>query len=34
RDSPSEIRLPLTSANAGKPVVGKQYIQSLSFQLQ
>ncbi len=33
RDSPSEIRVPLSSANAGKPHPGKQYIQSLSYQL-
>lgn len=34
RDSPSEIRVPLTSANVGKPQPGKQYLQSLTFQLQ
>ena len=34
RDSPSEVRLPLSKANAGKPLAGKQYIQSLTFQLQ
>ena len=34
RDSPSEIRVPLSAANAGKPQPGKQYIQSLTFQLQ
>lgn len=33
RDSPSEVRLPLTTQNAGKPQPGKQYIQSLTFQL-
>ena len=33
RDSPSEVRIPLTSANAGKPQAGKQYIQSATFQL-
>ncbi len=33
RDSPTEVRVPLTSAQAGKPQAGKQYIQSLSFQL-
>ena len=33
RDSPAEVRIPLTSANAGKPQAGKQYIQSASFQL-
>ena len=34
RDSPSELRVPLSTQNAGKPQAGKQYIQSLSFQLQ
>jgi hypothetical protein len=34
RDSPSEVRVPLTTANAGKPQAGKQYIQSVTFQLQ
>ena len=34
RDSPSEVRIPLSTANAGKPQAGKQYIQSLTFQLQ
>ena len=34
RDSRSELRVPLTTQNAGKPQAGKQYIQSLSFQLQ
>ena len=29
-----ELRVPLTTQNAGKPQAGKQYIQSLSFQLQ
>jgi hypothetical protein len=33
RDSPSDIRVPLSAANAGKPQAGKQYIQSLTFQL-
>ncbi|HMN21384.1 MAG TPA: DUF2271 domain-containing protein [Ottowia sp.] len=33
RDSPSEIRVPLTSAGAGKPQAGKQYIQALTYQL-
>ena len=33
RDSPSEIRVPLTTPNAGKPQAGKQYIQSLTYQL-
>lgn len=33
RDSPSEIRAPLTTANAGKAQPGRQYIQSLTFQL-
>ena len=34
RDSPSEVRIPLTTANVGKPQAGKQYIQSVSFQLK
>lgn len=34
RDSPSEVRVPLSSAHAGKPQAGRQYIQSASFQLQ
>ena len=34
RDSPSELRVPLSSANAGKPQPGKQYVQALTFQLQ
>ena len=34
RDSPSEIRVPLSAANAGKAQAGRQYIQSMSFQLQ
>ena len=33
RDSPSEVRLPLSTANAGKAQPGKQYIQSLTYQL-
>ncbi len=34
RDSPSEVRVPLSTQNAAKPHPGKQYIQSLTFQLQ
>ncbi|MEP7358003.1 MAG: DUF2271 domain-containing protein [Anaerolineales bacterium] len=34
RNSPSELRVPLSTANAGKPQAGKQYIQSLTFQLK
>uniref|UniRef100_UPI0033428898 DUF2271 domain-containing protein n=1 Tax=Castellaniella defragrans TaxID=75697 RepID=UPI0033428898 len=34
RDSPSEIRVPLSSAQAGKAQAGKQYIQSFTYQLQ
>ena len=34
RDSPSEVRIPLSTANVGKPQAGKQYIQSATFQLQ
>src|SRR5574337_871763 len=31
RDSPAEIRVPLSRANAGKPQPGEQYIQAFSF---
>ena len=34
RDSPSEVRVPLSSANLGKPQPGKLYIQSVSVQRQ
>jgi len=34
RDSPGEVRMPLGSANAGKPQAGKQYVQSAGFQLE
>lgn len=34
RDSPSEIRVPLSTQNAAKPQAGKQYIQTLTFQLE
>lgn len=34
RDSPSEIRVPLNAANAGKAYAGRQYIQSFTFQVQ
>jgi hypothetical protein len=34
RDSPSEVRVPLSTANAGKPQAGTQYIQSVTFQLK
>jgi hypothetical protein len=34
RDSPSEIRVPLTAAGAGQGQAGKQYVQSFSYQLQ
>ena len=34
RDSPSDIRVPLTTQNAGKPQAGKQYVQSLTYQLK
>lgn len=34
RDSPTDVRVPLTTGNVGKPQPGKQYIQSLTFQLQ
>lgn len=31
RDSPSEVILPLSSQNSGKPASGRRYIQSVSF---
>ncbi len=34
RDSPAEIRVPLTATGANKPQAGKQYIQSFTYQLQ
>ncbi len=33
RDSPSDVRVSLSSANAGKPQAGRQYVQALTFQL-
>lgn len=33
RDSPSEVRIPLTRADMGKPHAGKQYIESVSLQI-
>ncbi len=32
RDSPSDVVVPLTSANAGKPVSGRRYVDSFTFQ--
>lgn len=34
RDSPADVRLPLTSQGAGKVQPGKQYVQSLTYQLK
>ncbi len=34
RDSPADVRIPLASAQANKPQAGKQYVQSLTFQLK
>ncbi|TAN13996.1 MAG: DUF2271 domain-containing protein [Burkholderiaceae bacterium] len=34
RESPSEVRVPLTAGGSGKAQAGKQYIQSLTYQLQ
>lgn len=31
RDSPNEVEVPLTSAGAGKPVQGRQYIADLTY---
>lgn len=32
RDSPSDVVIPLTRDNAGKPVTGRRYIKSFTFQ--
>lgn len=32
RDSPNEIAVPLTAAGAGKPVPGRRYIASFTYQ--
>ncbi len=34
RDSPAEIRVPLTKADAGKAHSGRQYVQSFTYQIQ
>jgi hypothetical protein len=34
RDSPSEIRVPLSAAGSGQAQTGKQYIQSFTWQFQ
>src|SRR5690554_6104340 len=34
RDSPAEIRVPLSTAQAGKAQAGKTYIQSFSYQFK
>ncbi|WP_345797565.1 DUF2271 domain-containing protein [Castellaniella sp. MT123] len=34
RDSPSEIRVPLTTAGAGKATAGRQFIQSFTYRIQ
>ncbi len=34
RDGPSDVRVPLSKTNIGKPHAGKQYIQSMTFQFQ
>ncbi len=34
RESPAEIRVPLTSAGVGQPQAGKRYIESLTYQLK
>lgn len=33
RDSPVDVRLPLTRQNAGKAQAGRQYVQSLTYQM-
>ncbi len=32
RDSPNDVVIPLTSANGGKPVAGRRYVASFTFQ--
>lgn len=34
RDSPSDVRVPLSTGNAGKPQPGKRYVQALTIQLR
>ncbi|WP_277372291.1 DUF2271 domain-containing protein [Pseudomonas sp. AA-38] len=34
RDSPSDVRIPLTRQEAGKAHRGKQYVQSLSYEIE
>ncbi|MCC7463873.1 MAG: DUF2271 domain-containing protein [Gammaproteobacteria bacterium] len=34
RDSPSDTRVPLTTQNSGKAVAGRQYVQSLVYELK
>lgn len=34
RDSPSEIRVPLTTAGAGQSAAGRQFIQSFAYQVK
>ena len=34
RNSPSEVRVPLSTVNSGKPQAGKLYVQSLTIQLK
>lgn len=33
RDNPAEVRVPLTSADAGKPVAGRGYIKSFTYDM-
>lgn len=33
RDNPSEVRIPLTTAGAGKPATGRGYIQSFRYDM-
>ncbi|NYT83891.1 DUF2271 domain-containing protein [Alcaligenaceae bacterium] len=33
RDNPSEVRVPLTTAGAGKPATGRGYIQSFRYDM-
>lgn len=33
RDYPAEVRIPLTSAGAGKPAKGRGYVKSLTYEM-
>jgi hypothetical protein len=33
RDSPSEVVVPLTAAGAGRPVTGRSYVQTFTYDM-